>query len=70
MGFTTLEGAIMGTRAGDHDAALDFYVMQKESYSPKEMDTILNKKSVILGIIGMIFIPTLNILFRKKIIKI
>ena len=52
MGFTPLEGAIMGTRAGDHDAALDFYVMQKEGYSPPEMDAILNKKSGILGITG------------------
>ena len=52
MGFTPLEGAIMGTRAGDHDAALDFYLMQKEGYSPQEMDTILNKKSGILGITG------------------
>jgi acetate kinase len=52
MGFTPLEGAIMGTRAGDHDAALDFYVMQKEGYSPQEMDNILNKKSGILGITG------------------
>jgi len=52
MGFTPLEGAIMGTRAGDHDAALDFYVMQKEGYSPQEMDKILNKKSGILGITG------------------
>jgi acetate kinase len=50
MGFTPLEGAIMGTRAGDHDAALDLYLMQKEGFSPKEMDTILNKKSGILGI--------------------
>jgi acetate kinase len=52
MGFTPLEGAIMGTRAGDHDAALDFYIMQKEGYSPQEMDAILNKKSGILGITG------------------
>ncbi len=52
MGFTPLEGAIMGTRAGDHDAALDFYVMQKEGYSPKEIDSILNKKSGVLGITG------------------
>jgi len=52
MGFTPLEGAIMGTRAGDHDAALDFYVMQKEGRSPQEMDAILNKKSGILGITG------------------
>jgi acetate kinase len=52
MGFTPLEGAIMGTRAGDHDAALDFYVMQKENYSPKEIDSVLNKKSGLLGITG------------------
>ncbi len=52
MGFTPLEGAIMGTRAGDHDAALDFYVMQKEDFSPKEIDNILNKKSGLLGITG------------------
>ena len=52
MGFTPLEGAIMGTRAGDHDVALDLYVMQKEGYSPQEMDRILNKKSGILGITG------------------
>jgi len=52
MGFTPLEGAIMGTRAGDHDAALDFYVMQEEGYSPEEMNNMLNKKSGILGITG------------------
>jgi len=42
----------MGTRAGDHDGSLDFYLMQKEGYSPQEMDKILNKKSGILGITG------------------
>ncbi len=52
MGFTPLEGAIMGTRAGDHDAALDLYIMQKENYSPQEMNTMLNKKSGIFGITG------------------
>lgn len=52
MGFTPLEGAIMGTRAGDHDAALDFYIMQKEGYTPQEIDNILNKKSGLLGITG------------------
>jgi len=50
MGFTPLEGAIMGTRAGDHDAALDLYMMKKNGYSPQEMDKILNKKSGIFGI--------------------
>jgi acetate kinase len=53
MGFTPLEGLVMGTRAGDHDAAIDLYVMQKENLSPKEIDAILNKKSGILGISGI-----------------
>jgi len=52
MGFTPLEGLVMGTRAGDHDAALGYYVMQKEGIGPKEIDNILNKKSGLLGITG------------------
>jgi len=52
MGFTPLEGLIMGTRAGDHDAAIDLYMMQKEGYTPEEMNSILNKESGILGITG------------------
>jgi acetate kinase len=43
---------VMGTRAGDHDAAIDLYIMQKENKTAKEMDTILNKKSGVLGITG------------------
>ncbi len=52
MGFTPLEGAVMGTRAGDHDPAIDLYIMDKLGYSTKEMNNILNKKSGILGITG------------------
>jgi len=52
MGFTPLEGLVMGTRPGDHDAAIDLYIMQKEKRSAKEMDTILNKQSGVLGITG------------------
>ncbi len=52
MGLTPLEGMVMGTRAGDHDAAIDLYIMQKEAKTPKEMDSILNRKSGILGITG------------------
>jgi len=52
MGFTPLEGLVMGTRAGDHDSAIDHYVMEKEGLSPKEINAILNKKSGILGITG------------------
>ncbi len=52
MGFTPLEGAVMGTRAGDHDAAIDLYIMEKLGIDTTEMNRILNKKSGILGITG------------------
>lgn len=52
MGFTPLEGAVMGTRAGDHDAAIDLYMMEKLGVSTHEMSNILNKKSGLLGITG------------------
>ncbi len=52
MGFTPLEGLVMGTRAGDHDPAIGLFVMQKENLSPNDMDNILNKKSGVLGITG------------------
>jgi len=52
MGFTPLEGLVMGTRAGDHDPAIPLYVMARESMNPGEMDGILNKKSGKLGITG------------------
>ena len=50
MGFTPLEGLLMGTRAGDHDPAIPLYVMARENLSPGEMDGILNKKSGLMGI--------------------
>ncbi|MEM3550121.1 MAG: acetate kinase [Candidatus Bathyarchaeia archaeon] len=52
MGFTPLEGLVMGTRAGDHDVAIDLYIMEKENYSTKEIYNVLNKKSGLLGITG------------------
>lgn len=52
MGLTPLEGLVMGTRAGDHDAAIGYYIMGKEGLSAKEVETILNKKSGVLGITG------------------
>ena len=53
MGFTPLEGLVMGTRAGDVDAAAITFLMEKEGLDPKEMDEILNKKSGVLGISGV-----------------
>lgn len=50
MGLTPLEGLVMGTRSGDHDPAISFYIMEKAGLSPKEMENALNKKSGVLGI--------------------
>lgn len=52
MGFTPLEGLVMGTRSGDHDPAIGLYVMEKEGLSAGEMNRVLNKKSGLLGISG------------------
>ena len=52
MGLTPLEGAVMGTRCGDIDPAIPAFIMERENLSPKEIDSILNKKSGIYGITG------------------
>ncbi|MDR0473258.1 MAG: acetate/propionate family kinase, partial [Treponema sp.] len=52
MGITPLEGLVMGTRSGDVDAALPFYVMRKTGMGAAEMENALNKKSGLLGITG------------------
>ena len=53
MGLTPNAGLIMGTRCGDIDTSVVTYMMQKGGYTAKEMDTILNKKSGLLGISGV-----------------
>ena len=50
MGITPLEGLVMGTRSGDVDPALPFYIMRKTGMTIDEMDNALNKKSGLLGI--------------------
>ena len=50
MGFTPLEGLVMGTRCGDIDPALVLYLMNVEGLTPAEMDDVLNKKSGMLGL--------------------
>ncbi len=52
MGLTPQEGLVMGTRCGDIDTALAFYVMRKTGMSADEMDVALNKKCGLLGITG------------------
>ncbi len=49
MGFTPLEGLVMGTRSGDIDPAITFYLIDK-GYSTKELNDLLNKKSGLLGV--------------------
>ena len=53
MGFTPLEGLIMGTRSGDIDPAVIIYLNRKLSLSLQKIDDILNKESGILGISGV-----------------
>ncbi len=53
MGFTPLEGLVMGTRSGDVDPAVLTYIMEELGLSAKELDDLLNKESGVLGISGV-----------------
>jgi acetate kinase len=50
MGFTPLEGLVMGTRCGSIDPALVPYIMEREKLGTKEIDAIMNKNSGMLGL--------------------
>ncbi len=52
MGLTPLEGIIMGTRCGSIDPAIIPVIMKSHNLTPDEMDTLMNKKSGMLGIAG------------------
>lgn len=53
MGFTPLEGLVMGTRSGDMDPAIIDHIAAKEGYSSPEIEGILNKQSGLLGVSGL-----------------
>ena len=53
MGFTPLEGMIMGTRCGSVDANIIPYIMKKENLTPDQMTEVMNKKSGLLGLTGV-----------------
>ncbi len=53
MGFTPLDGILMGTRSGSIDPAILTFLMGKEGMDAKAMDTYLNKKSGVLGVSGV-----------------
>ena len=50
MGFTPLEGLVMGTRCGDIDPACVTHIMYEEKLTPTQVDDLLNKKSGMLGL--------------------
>jgi acetate kinase len=53
MGFTPLEGLMMGTRSGSVDPGVLTYLMRKKNFSGEQLDDLLNKKSGLLGISGV-----------------
>jgi acetate kinase len=53
MGFTPLEGLVMGTRSGDLDPAIVDWLAAKEGLSAREVETLLNKQSGLLGVSGL-----------------
>ena len=53
MGLTPLGGIMMGTRCGDIDPSVVIYMMKELGCTPDEMDTLLNKKSGMLGVSGI-----------------
>jgi acetate kinase len=53
MGLTPLEGLVMGTRSGDIDPAIPFFLATKEGFDLPAIDETLNKKSGLLGISGV-----------------
>ena len=53
MGFTPLEGLVMGTRCGAIDPAIVTYLINELGYSAAEVDALMNKKSGVLGISGL-----------------
>jgi len=52
MGMTPLEGLVMGTRSGDLDPAILFYLGRESGMDMETLDTLLNKKSGLKGICG------------------
>jgi acetate kinase len=53
MGFTPLEGLVMGTRSGDVDASIVDFIAAKEGLPSREVESLLNKQSGLLGISGL-----------------
>jgi len=66
MGFTPLEGLVMGTRCGDIDPSLVLHMMAMTGEGPSEMETLLNRKSGLYGLSGLSADMRLLLEFRGK----
>lgn len=53
MGFTPLDGLLMGTRCGSVDPSVVTYIMDKKGFTPSQMSDYMNKKSGLLGVSGV-----------------
>jgi len=53
MGFTPVEGLIMGTRSGDIDPGILLFIAEKENLSIQQVNDVINKKSGVFGISGI-----------------
>ena len=53
MGFTPLDGVVMGTRTGSMDPAVVSFLMENEKLTAKEVDNVMNKKSGVFGVSGI-----------------
>lgn len=63
MGFTPLEGLLMGTRAGDLDPSIPLFLAKNENLNLEEVENILNKKSGLIGLTGMQNVDMREILY-------
>ena len=52
MGFSPLSGLVMGTRSGDIDPSIIFHLINQLGYDPEQVNTLLNKRSGMLGLTG------------------
>src|SRR5213076_1884330 len=50
MGFSPLSGLVMGTRSGDIDPSIIFHLINQLGYDPEQVNTLLNKRSGMLGL--------------------
>lgn len=65
MGFSPLSGLIMGTRSGDIDPSIIFHLKNTLNYSLKDINTLLNKKSGMLGLTGYSDLRDIEIMASK-----